>query len=655
MARKPQKSKSRIRPGAATQKNPVALPQNTNAWYCAVRKLHTWVQENEDQFIQPILALVVEQESGMILDVDMLKELPEPLFLQRKLFGLMAKPPRKFGFKPHRPAEIHFEDEALAGVMGPLLAEVGVMALYRPQPERVDEIIEMLQANVLGEERPIPGLFAQPGVTPELVGEMFAAALDFHRAEPWVSLENEDLLAIQVGEQAEPYYVMVMGAGGEEYGLSLSRSLQELETFFSATSPEDILQGSGQDAFLFNQPPYISFDDLEAIQRYGWELPAPDMVPTPWTVKDEGIARPDAGMLKWYVAALQAIAVFTQEHLKTNPDGTHPAVTALIDVETGEGRQAVTIRYPGADLSRMENRLELRIAWTGDEDEDEDDEDYEPPVLFDRRIMEGDMARLAASLGGIAETQDPRLAEAQERMYAAFEERSPARRIALAKDALEISPDCADAYVLLAQEEAATTRQAHDLFQQGVAAGRRALGEAFFKDRENIGHFWGILATRPYMRAMQGLAYTSWELGQREEALKIYREMLRLNPGDNQGIRDEMLTLLIEMGRDEEAAKLLRKYKGDYTASWLFGAALVAFRMKGDHLDARMAIQNALGANRRVADYLTGKKRVPALRPESYSLGSDDEAILYVGANLGVWRRTPGAVEWLKAQAQRKP
>ncbi len=59
-------------------------------------------------------------------------------------------------------------------------------------------------------------------------------------------------------------------------------------------------------------------------------------------------------------------------------------------------------------------------------------------------------------------------------MYEAWNAQG-ARRAQLARKALEISPDCADAYVLLAEEKARTLGEARDLFVQGVAAGERAL------------------------------------------------------------------------------------------------------------------------------------------------------------------------------------
>src|SRR5687768_2222110 len=111
--------------------------------------------------------------------------------------------------------------------------------------------------------------------------------------------------------------------------------------------------------------------------------------------------------------------------------------------------------------------------------------------LPDRQAMEGIMQEYVHSLQGDAD-QDTPLAKAQTLMYQAFEEDDEVHRVQLANEALAICPDCADAYVLLA-EHAHTRKEALDLYQQGVSAGERALGpEAFQRD---AGHFWGILET----------------------------------------------------------------------------------------------------------------------------------------------------------------
>ena len=151
----------------------------------------------------------------------------------------------------------------------------------------------------------------------------------------------------------------------------------------------------------------------------------------------------------------------------------------------------------------------------------------------------------------------PRRAEAL--LHQAFQSDDPAEVVALARQALEVWPDCADAYVLLA-EQARGPQEALELYALGVEAAERDLGEAAF--REAVGHFWGVLPTRPYMRARHGLAQSLWVLGRRAEAVEHYQEMLRLNPTDNQGVRYNLAACLIEIGRDEDLAALLEQLPG---------------------------------------------------------------------------------------------
>ena len=150
-------------------------------------------------------------------------------------------------------------------------------------------------------------------------------------------------------------------------------------------------------------------------------------------------------------------------------------------------------------------------------------------ALPDRRAIEG----FLSTIGG-RQAEDA-TAAAQNLMYSAWDQSSKRSRIDLARKALAISPLCADAYVLLAEEEAKSAQEAQEFFRKGVEAGERALGPAGFK--RYAGHFWGFLETRPYMRARAGLAATLNALGEVDAAIGHFRELLRLNPNDNQGIR----------------------------------------------------------------------------------------------------------------------
>lgn len=270
--------------------------------------------------------------------------------------------------------------------------------------------------------------------------------------------------------------------------------------------------------------------------------------------------------------------------------------------------------------------------------------------LPDRRAIENIWTELMGEAFDDNNEEITALDRAQDIMYDAWETSSRKKRIELAQQALKISADCADAYVLLAQEEARSLTEATDLYCQGVAAGERALGPDLFE--EGRGHFWGIIETRPYMRARAGLAQCLWEAGQHEEALKHYQEMLQLNPDDNQGIRYLLMPWLMELNRDLDAEKLFQEYSDDGMATWLYSRVLLDFRKKGDSSAARKALEVALEANNQVPEYLLGRKKMPKQLPAYYGFGDDNEAVLYVSENETVWKMTPGALAWLATQTQ---
>jgi ST7 protein len=240
--------------------------------------------------------------------------------------------------------------------------------------------------------------------------------------------------------------------------------------------------------------------------------------------------------------------------------------------------------------------------------------------------------------------------QAQEIMFDAWDCDDAKRRLALARKALKVSADCADAYLLLAQEAAPTPQAELDLLEKAVAAGERALGQGAFV--EDVGYFWGLVETRPYMRARLALACALWDQARGDQAADHAADLLRLNPNDNQGVRYALVNWLLTLGREAEAEALLRRFKDPGDPQMAFPAALLAFRRKGDTAAARKALARGHAANAHIAPYLTGRRKPPKAMPDYYSPGDRSEAVIYVaGGGLEAWAATPGAVAWLAARA----
>jgi tetratricopeptide (TPR) repeat protein len=248
-----------------------------------------------------------------------------------------------------------------------------------------------------------------------------------------------------------------------------------------------------------------------------------------------------------------------------------------------------------------------------------------------------------------AESAQDALDRAQELIYDAWEASTAKRRIALAEKALSVSPLCADAYVLLAEHAKRGSDEELDLWRRGVETGKKALGEAAFE--EYAGEFWGFLETRPYMRARFGLARALWARGVRGEAIDHLRDILRLNPNDNQGARYVLAALLVEAERDKDLAMLLKAYPDDGAGAWSWTAALAAFRRAGDGKENRTLLAQALADNGHVPAYLLGEKPLPQSLPPYIRRGGEDEAIHYAVDFRAGWMSTPGAIDWLRVHA----
>jgi tetratricopeptide (TPR) repeat protein len=233
--------------------------------------------------------------------------------------------------------------------------------------------------------------------------------------------------------------------------------------------------------------------------------------------------------------------------------------------------------------------------------------------------------------------------QAQDKMYEAWGAEGD-ERVKLAREALDISPDCADVYVLLAEEMAETNEEARDFFQKGVEAGERALGKEFFE--ENLEHFWGIIEARPYMRARAGLAEALESLGELNQAADHCRELLRLNPNDNQGNRYTFARCLLNMGADEELGNLFDQYGDDATAAWLYNRALWLFRKEGATKTASAALVNAFNQNPFVPLYVLGVAQMPDEPPVYIEIGGENEAVEYIGLNGLAWMDSEGAMQW---------
>ncbi|MBN1146184.1 MAG: hypothetical protein JXA78_02930 [Anaerolineales bacterium] len=608
--------------------HPADLPQTTRTWHLSVRPLSSRPGPKESQIAPACIALLTDLESGEILASEVIYQSPDADSISGFLFQAMQGPTPASGAAAYRPQTIQCEDAELVSSLAPILADIGVQISHAAPLEEIDILLSEIETMLESEFSEIPGLLSVEEVTPELLESLFAAAADFYRAAPWQTLADDQPLAVDFPSWGRQGFVQLMGNAGMEFGLVLFWDWDDvLRVYQTDSDPLAHLPESGWRSLSFENADILPAADLEAQQRYHWQVASSGAYPFPIIYTPDAVERPSRQELIAYLVLLRAIPRFTDEVLQTDPSGDLLPAEGEYDVQTPDGKLNITIRYPAGNLPEALSLVQLE-EW------------YDENNLDIAAAPEDAVVSLSDAEAGSKSEKARRL------MQRAWEEHDPDMRLQLARQALKTDPNCSDAYLLLAEEAADDLEQACKYYRKSVQAGERALGKTFIE--MNQGNFWKLPETRPYMRARLGLADCLAMIGKEIEALQNYREMLRLNPDDNQGIRYSALALLLQMQLDPDAMELLEIYPDDASAAWLYSHALLAYRRSGDSPAASTALDEAIEYNPNVPAFLTGQKSIPEELPSYIGFGDESEAIYYAADHYQNWWNTRGAVEWLK-------
>ncbi|MDD4149378.1 MAG: tetratricopeptide repeat protein [Bacteroidales bacterium] len=231
----------------------------------------------------------------------------------------------------------------------------------------------------------------------------------------------------------------------------------------------------------------------------------------------------------------------------------------------------------------------------------------------------------------------------QDLVFDAYEE-PVSKGTKLVKQALELDPNNADAYNYLASIEK-NIDKAIEQYEKAIKAGEKTLGKKFFKEEK--GYFWGMIETRPYMRAKAGLADCFYAKNEVDKAIEIYEEMLELNPNDNQGIRYLLSTLLLDKKDLTKFERFIKENEDEDCAVWNYNNALYSFKKLGKTAKSEKILLHAYKSNEFVIDYMLGNREMPKEQPRYIGRGDEDEAISYVNGAWSIWKKTDGAFEWI--------
>ena len=117
-------------------------------------------------------------------------------------------------------------------------------------------------------------------------------------------------------------------------------------------------------------------------------------------------------------------------------------------------------------------------------------------------------------------------------------------------------------------------KRTRHLFEQEEQKVRDEPGDGLFTPANpfetSVGHFWGIMDTRDYMRARYAYVRAVLKIKTFDAvdlAASHLRDMIHLNRSDNMGVRDLLPALYLRLGRDQEAYDFIKWWQKVYNES----------------------------------------------------------------------------------------
>lgn len=223
------------------------------------------------------------------------------------------------------------------------------------------------------------------------------------------------------------------------------------------------------------------------------------------------------------------------------------------------------------------------------------------------------------------------------------------------RELLHDAPNFIDVYHHLAMllDQQGKGQEASLLWQQAVNVGMQCFIEQFSSSGNKLE--WGWLENRPFLRAYHSLGLQYMENGNTEMALSVFRTIMSLNPGDNQGVRALIVDCCLKLKRYKDILTVCKDSQEDHMAETVYGHVLALFALKRMP-SAKKALKQALDILPLVAEELVKARhtRPKNMREGRYTVGGADQAWYYWQEAGEYWEEVPGAIEFVREGLKRR-
>ena len=238
--------------------------------------------------------------------------------------------------------------------------------------------------------------------------------------------------------------------------------------------------------------------------------------------------------------------------------------------------------------------------------------------------------------------------QAKEYVYMALAESREKKFRSSIGVALSIDPFCEFAYEALGdREEDSFFSIAYYKFAMDLGLDTYLRGP--HEKQVPVGMFYGHFETRSTIRSMYKYADCLLAIDAIEKAIQIYKEIVRLNENDNMGARFMLFHLLVQQGQKQEFKTYRKQFPEDSSCDVNYAIALYTFKFfSDDTAEMERVKEQALRSNTHVPQIFRENVEFD-FDGDTYRVGGEDEAHIYLDTYGEFWDEVNGAREWLES------
>lgn len=227
-----------------------------------------------------------------------------------------------------------------------------------------------------------------------------------------------------------------------------------------------------------------------------------------------------------------------------------------------------------------------------------------------------------------------------------------------AKKAVELEPDNLDAAAMVIELSCTSSEKLSEKYKNLIDETEDKLKEQGYFEDDNIGEFWLIFETRPYMRLLEKYASHFVECGQMRLAISVYEKMLELCTNDNLGVRYTLMHLYTYLEDEQSALELYEKYPEEST-QFLLPLSILYYKL-GDLRKSNQYLKKLIEVNEDTRKFFNSlidgslMESAGDMTPYGYRPFTIEEFVIECEENYFLFSSMPEYFVWAKKKVNSK-